>query len=916
MRSGSGNGSANQRRGLRRASDRTVCARIGLIVLLLSGLLLALAQVTHLLGAHPSGTVTTASAVLMMAGAALLPVAVLVPSVARLAEEHGQRRQGLKALIVGSILLCVGLIWNVAGSTLAAPLPANADVLLQLLGFAASIYGLALMSWPRRQTAAERRIIAIDSVVGAIALAVVWWLGVIPALTSNVSGGSRGFLVAGALWLGAVLLVVLASSARRRSVLPMRQLVLLQGAAALYVLVGVVQLTVDRSGLLPTPLPLLGYWLAAACFIAFLGRPADETEGPFDAAGRQFWALLIPLGPIPFAAILLLEELGGSTSGPASTMAGLLLVALMLGVVVLRVLSSRELQRSAERVIEANLERRQEDPWFRQIAASSNEYVCLVDNDSRVVYANPNTEAMLSQACTDLRLWDVIRASDEPAEEVARALLARAYNIPAGQSTSAVVWMPTELGPRRKVRWTCTRLQGSELPGFSLVGRDVTEEERWRELVARAGNRDRLTGLLTRAGVVSSDQETMGLEPGTALLAIDIRGFRGLNDARGNAVGDAALRHVAASLDQVPRRCGPAARIGSDEFVVPVGGAPAPVAAAAARAALAELLRDADLAGTTVTLEFACGYATAGAGMSPEELLSRADLALAQSRRTDGQPLVRYEAGLRSALAAEHAAEVDLRDALDSRSLAVRYQPIVRLSDVKVVGAEALVRRRRPDGTLEGPASLVSTAERLGLVDEVDHRVLCSALSDFDEITRITKVPLRLNVNVSQAELSEGLAERIGSALAASTMGADRLTLEVTEGTLAKRPEEAVEVLRTLREQGCRIALDDFGTGYSSMAVLAELPVDVLKIDASFVRKLGSTRRGVSVMRAIVDVGRALSLGTVAEGITRVEQVDLLRGLGCEYGQGFLFAEPMSAQALAEYLGRRHDPADAGHSSE
>jgi EAL domain-containing protein (putative c-di-GMP-specific phosphodiesterase class I) len=251
-------------------------------------------------------------------------------------------------------------------------------------------------------------------------------------------------------------------------------------------------------------------------------------------------------------------------------------------------------------------------------------------------------------------------------------------------------------------------------------------------------------------------------------------------------------------------------------------------------------------------------------------------------------------------------AEADLRSALRERALVVRYQPIVRLTDGAVVGVEALVRRQRADGSLESPEVFIPLAERLGLVDEVDYAVLMRALGEMQQVARATGRRMPVSVNISASELDDGLEHRVQDALASTGWLAEHLIIEVTETALATRTDEASRLLRQLQRLGCSVAMDDFGTGYSSMASLLEMPVDILKIDASFTQRLTAAGRGLSVMRAIVEIGRSLNLVTVAEGLATVEQADLLRGMGCERGQGFLYAPPLSPEELVDFL--RPDP--------
>jgi EAL domain-containing protein (putative c-di-GMP-specific phosphodiesterase class I) len=212
------------------------------------------------------------------------------------------------------------------------------------------------------------------------------------------------------------------------------------------------------------------------------------------------------------------------------------------------------------------------------------------------------------------------------------------------------------------------------------------------------------------------------------------------------------------------------------------------------------------------------------------------------------------------------------------------------------------VRRRRADGSLEPPDVFIPVAERLGLVDEVDYAVLMRSLSEMGQVAEALGRPLPVSVNVSASELDDGLEHRVLDALAETRWHPEHLIIEVTETALARRTDEASRLLRRLQHTGCQIAMDDFGTGYSSMASLVEMPVDIVKIDASFTHRLTSAGRGLAMMRAIVEIGRSLNLVTLAEGLSSVEQADLLRGMGCDRGQGYLYAPPLTVEQLIDYI--------------
>jgi diguanylate cyclase (GGDEF)-like protein len=476
----------------------------------------------------------------------------------------------------------------------------------------------------------------------------------------------------------------------------------------------------------------------------------------------------------------------------------------------------------------------------------------------------------------------------------------------AGEPTEPVdLLLKGSAGAVREVEWQFTALVGLDIDGYLVNGRDVTDDRRLRALLAESASRDTLTGLHSRSGFLAAIADRHAKR---CVLVINLRRFAEYNDRFGHATGDQVLRQVAQILQGLPGAVSDPARLSADTFAVLVSGSVPDIEAVSATASLRDALRIVSMSdGRPLPLELAAGYAVSEADeIEPGELLGRAELAMMRSRGLDRSPLVRFAPTLRMARDAAAEAEADLRSALRERALVVRYQPIVRLTDGAVVGVEALVRRQRADGSLESPEVFIPLAERLGLVDEVDYAVLMRALGEMQQVARATGRRMPVSVNISASELDDGLEHRVQDALASTGWLAEHLIIEVTETALATRTDEASRLLRQLQRLGCSVAMDDFGTGYSSMASLLEMPVDILKIDASFTQRLTAAGRGLSVMRAIVEIGRSLNLVTVAEGLATVEQADLLRGMGCERGQGFLYAPPLSPEELVDFL--RPDP--------
>jgi EAL domain-containing protein (putative c-di-GMP-specific phosphodiesterase class I) len=264
--------------------------------------------------------------------------------------------------------------------------------------------------------------------------------------------------------------------------------------------------------------------------------------------------------------------------------------------------------------------------------------------------------------------------------------------------------------------------------------------------------------------------------------------------------------------------------------------------------------------------------------------------------------LVAYDAEMRVETEQRIVAERQLRRALAEGRIEPFYQPVLRLSDARCVGAEALARLRREDGTIALPAEFIELAEEIGLITQLGAGILERACEETARVSALSGRPMGISVNVAVDQLEPEFVTLVAEVLARTGLAAAQLTLEVTESTLAERSSEVPEVLRDLRLLGVAVSLDDFGTGYSSMSYLATLPVDGLKIDRSFVATMGSSPEGLTLARVVVQLATSLDLTTVAEGIETVEQADLLRGMGCQLGQGYLFARPLPFEEYVAFL--------------
>lgn len=838
--------------------------------------------------------------------------AAAVHTLARRADfERPDRAQAMWALALASVVFSVAMAMQVV---LGDELPGEIGqwawavprfAVLPLLAFA-----LGRLCFPTGLGAGHGRLVLVDAIMGGLALGIIGllWLG--PSLPRTESGqlATIDVLLLLGLWVVGVGMVAIASAARSRAVLPLRQFLLLYLAGLAYLIVDLGLVASAYGDGWTVAGGAAGHVVGMLLLTAFAARSPDEVETRRDARLREAVAAVVPSLPVLGATMLLLSDLDlRSAGGDRRAMAVVLLALLLVGAVVLRAAAARELRTARVVATSGKWDAASQEGWFQALVGETRDLIVVLDGGGHVVYCTPSMLRFLGTSLPVLkgRTLAVALSGGAPSEQGDDAwehLLDSAAAHP-GERVSLEAPLHGPAGQVREIEWSLVALVGLDIGGFVASGRDVTDDRRLRALLAETSSRDALTGLVNRDALVAFSPPAGSSR--LAVLAIDIRDFGAVKDRIGHERGDQILVEVARALLLVPGPIGQVARTGGDSFVLTLHGNLPEIEVISANAVIRELLRELRLAdGEEVPIEFAAGYAVGDVDeIGMPHLLSRAELALTQSRRMVPPPLVRYEPGMREAMRAARDVELDLRRALAESRLTVRYQPIVRLSDGAVLAVEALVRRERGDGSLEMPEVFIPVAERMGLVDRIDTFVLRRALHEVRAVNMRFGRSMAVSVNVSATELDDSLEGRLAEAVADVGAGAPRLIIEVTESAIAANARDAIEVLRRVRAKGHLIALDDFGTGYSSMASLAEMPVDILKIDSSFTQRLTTSGRGVSVMRAVVDVGRALGLATVAEGLATTEQTDLLRGMGCERGQGYLFAEPLDAAELASFLG-------------
>ena len=423
---------------------------------------------------------------------------------------------------------------------------------------------------------------------------------------------------------------------------------------------------------------------------------------------------------------------------------------------------------------------------------------------------------------------------------------------------------------------------------------------------------DQLTGLPNRAQFM----QRLGQAPAgqIAVLLLDLDSFKTVNDSLGHEMGDQLLIAVAERLRSCLRPDEMLARLGGDEFTILVenadpGGRATELAEHIQLALGTGIHLGSRVTVQTTSIGIALGRQSVRGGA---DLLRRADLAMYAAKERGKAGSMVFDALMSERARERLRLEGQLREAVREGQLFLEYQPLVSLTDGSIEGVEALVRWRHPYRGVVLPAEFVPLAEETGLILPIGRWVLgeaCQQLRTWQDSPGASR-SLYVSVNVSPRQFAQpGFCQQVRGSLAEFGCRPEGLQIEITESVLIENREQAMAALHELRETGVRVAIDDFGTGYSSLSYLREFPVDVLKVDRSFVESIESQGEARALVHAIIALARTLKLTTVAEGIERAEQIEALRALQCETGQGYFFSHPVSAEDATVLLGGRRQAA-------
>ncbi len=438
----------------------------------------------------------------------------------------------------------------------------------------------------------------------------------------------------------------------------------------------------------------------------------------------------------------------------------------------------------------------------------------------------------------------------------------------------------------------------------------LTTERELEEQLRHQAFHDPLTGLANRARFMDRLDHALARirssESVAFVLFLDLDNFKTINDTMGHAAGDRTICEVGQRISSCLRSGDTAARLGGDEFAVLLEDAADIDAAARTAHRLIEVVRaPIESDGREIVISASIGIAVGDASAIADDVVRNADIAMYVAKNRGKGRYEVYEAGMHARLAEHLSLLTDLRHAVRRNEMVVHYQPTVSLESRTAIGAEALIRWNHPTRGLLSPAEFIALAEESGEILQIGRYVLTQACQQARVWQdRYPERHLEINVNVSAKQIQDpGFVDTVRDCLADTGLEPTRLVLEITEIAMLQDPERTLEVLSDLRELGLRIALDDFGTGYSSLSYLRRFPIDVLKIDKSFVDDIDSHDRQELLAKAVIELGQSLHLQVVAEGIERNDQLNRLRALDCQLGQGFLFSKALDAASIDAFFG-------------
>jgi diguanylate cyclase (GGDEF)-like protein/PAS domain S-box-containing protein len=565
--------------------------------------------------------------------------------------------------------------------------------------------------------------------------------------------------------------------------------------------------------------------------------------------------------------------------------------------------------------------RRRGEARFGSLVRHASDLITVIGTNGNISYQSPSIERLLGYAPGDVtgrQFAELVHPADGGR---VRQMLADAAAVEGDQPQVLQCSLVHRDGSPQQFEVNYTNLLDDEhVGGIVLNCRDISERKAFEEQLTHQAFHDPVTGLANRAlfaervrhAIARSRREHNRI----AVVFLDLDDFKTINDSLGHAAGDEVLAEVAKRLATSIRASDTAARFGGDEFALLLEDIEGVEEAAdTAERVLETLAVPLRVGHKELSLRCSIGISVVSeeAPGGAEELIRDADAAMYRAKR-DGKGSYRmFEPEMHQGVLARLELRTDLQRAIATEQLELHYQPVVRLDNGGICGVEALLRWRHPERGMIPPDHFIPLAEETGLIIPIGRWVLREGCRQArrmrDALPSETPLTMSINLSVKQLQHSDVIAD-VRDAVREAGIDASTLTLEITETVLMADSDLAVTRLRELKALGVNLALDDFGTGYSSLSYLSRFPVDILKMDRSFLRD-GATPETSALTSAVLALGTTLSLRVVAEGIEMPEQRNSLRDLGCEFGQGFFFAYPMDADATLEHLAERLGQAPA-----
>lgn len=546
---------------------------------------------------------------------------------------------------------------------------------------------------------------------------------------------------------------------------------------------------------------------------------------------------------------------------------------------------------------------------YRLLAELSPEAI-LVQSDDKIVYSNPAAANLFGAQTVATLLGRSV--ADFVHVDHRQNFRARARHLSESQQSDLKAEKFVTLdGQIRDVEVVMASVTYDGKPATQILTRDITERRRAEEQLLHDAFHDSLTGLPNRALFIDHLKLAVNhlrRRKGYlfAVLFIDLDRFKVINDSLGHMVGDKLLIATARRLESCLREGDTIARLGGDEFTILLDGIKDRGDAQRVAERVQELLAEPfHLAGRELFVTASVGIKYSGSDdEQPEDLLRDADTAMYCAKTFGKAQYQVFDAKMHTSALSNLQLESDLRRAIDREEFCVNYQPIVSLQSGRISGFEALVRWHHPERGVILPSEFISFAEETGLILQIDRNVLrqaCLQMRKWQETMPFTR-RMKMSVNLSCKQFMQPMiVEQVLEILDETGLDPCSLKLEITESVMMERGEHAMSVLERLSRTGIELSLDDFGTGYSSLSYIHRFPVTTLKIDQSFIKRIGG-EQNEEIVRAVVALARNLGIEVVAEGIETVVQLDQLRALNCEKGQGFYFSNPVDAESATTLI--------------